>query len=681
MRKKPKYNYYKPFIDIKETVNNRYGILIIFIFIIVIVLIGNLFVIQVVKREYYVNVINSANDVFVFGSSAPRGRIYDRNGNIIVDNKAVKVIYYKKANNVKRKDELDMAYEVANLIDVGYDKLNEYNLKKFFLYNNKELGNIKITADEWQMLKERKLTSSDIENLKIERITSEDLKDFKEIDQEAAYIYYLMNKGYSYDEKIIKNIEVTEKEYAIIAENISKSPGFNTRLDWERTYPYQEVFRSIIGSISTIPSETKDLYLNQGYVLNDRVGTSYLEYQYESILKGEKNKYELLSDGSHRLIKEGKRGNDIVLTIDINLQKQVEAILADELIKAKQEKNSEYYNRSFVIITNPKTGEILAMAGKQITGDKDNYKIYDYTPGVVTSSVVVGSSIKGASHIVGYNTGALKINEKRADTCVKIASTPLKCSWKKLGNLDDITALKHSSNTYQFYTAIKVGKGKYEYDKPLKVASEAFNIYRNTFAEFGLGIKTGIDLPIESLGYKGNSTLSGHLLDFSIGQYDTYTPIQLSQYISTIANDGNRMEPYLLKSVYSPTKEGLSNLVSEKKQVVLNKVSTEDKYIERVKLGLKSVMEAGGTGYGYINSKYKPAGKTGTSQSFIDTNNDGIVDTETITNTFVAYAPYDNPTVTFTTISPDVGNGENSSYSRVNRRITQRVSDIYFKLY
>ena len=67
-------------------------------------------------------------------------------------------------------------------------------------------------------------------------------------------------------------------------------------------------------------------------------------------------------------------------------------------------------------------------------------------------------------------------------------------------------------------------------------------------SEYGLGIKTGIDLPIESLGYSGSSHLPGHLLDFSIGQYDTYTPIQLSQYINTLANGGTRLKPYLLKA-------------------------------------------------------------------------------------------------------------------------------------
>ena len=191
------------------------------------------------------------------------------------------------------------------------------------------------------------------------------------------------------------------------------------------------------------------------------------------------------------------------------------------------------------------------MSGKQIVWTSDGYKIYDYTPGIMTSPVAVGSVVKGASHIVGYNTGALQIGEVRDDSCIKIAATKEKCSWTYLGSINDITALKYSSNTYQFRTAINVGKGYYSYDAPLKIDETAFDIYRKTFNEFGLGIKTEIDLPVESLGYIGTSTKSGLLLDFSIGQYDTYTPIQLSQYISTIANGGNRMKFNLLKKVIS----------------------------------------------------------------------------------------------------------------------------------
>lgn len=665
-------------------IEKRYKVMIVIIVILLCILLGYLFYIQVLKKDYFKGKVASATIKIVYGDSAPRGRIYDRNGNLIVDNVCVKTIIYNK-NGLSTSEEIELAYKLGSILDVDFSKISDYDLRIFWLKNNDDLAKTFISEEEYNALSERKITSDDIEKFKLERIPKEYINGYSSVDKEAAYIYKLMNTGYSYAEKVIKKENVTDNEYAVIAENLGVLPGVNIKLDWEREYLYGNTFRTILGNVSSsdsgIPYELKNYYLNKGYTLNDRVGTSYLEYQYEDILRGVKNKYQVIN-GKYILLEEGRRGNDIKLTIDINLQKEIESILEEELLKTKSEPNTKFYNKSFVILSNPNTGEILAMAGKQILFKDGEYKFYDYTPGVTTTPVVVGSVVKGASHIVGYNNGGLSIGEVRDDRCLKIAATNEKCSWKYLGVLDDISALQYSSNTYQYNTAIKVAKGHYAYDAPLKIDAGAFDIYRNTFAQFGLGVLTGIDLPVESLGYKGDSLLPGHLLNFSIGQYDTYTPIQLSQYINTIANGGHRMKPYLLKSVYAPMKDGLTNRLYGTEATVLNVIDTDSVYLDRVKLGFQRVLDSG-TGIGYIDLNYKPAGKTGTSQSFIDTDNDGMVDTETITTTFVAYAPYDNPTISFTVISPDVYYDMNgSSYqSNVNKRIVNRVSKKYFEFY
>lgn len=681
-QRKPSYNFnsYKENKDIKIEIEKRYNILTFIIVLALLILVTSLFLVQVAGKEKYSQKLENLTKTVIYGESAPRGRIYDRNGKLIVDNIPSKVIYYKKPSGITTEEEIKTAYKLANMISLEI-KLNDYDFKNFWIKNHPKEANKRITDEEWKKLDERKLTSDDIYNLKIERVTNEDLSIYTELDKKAAYIYTLMNTGYSYDEKNIKNEDVTDEEYALVSENLSELKGVNTKLDWERTYPYGNVFKSILGNVSSsksgIPAELKDEYLKKGYSLDDRVGTSNIEYEYEDILKGKKNKYQVMSDGSYKLLEEGKRGNDIVLTIDIELQKALEEILTEEVINAKKEANTEYYNGSFVVITNPKTGEILAMAGKQLKQNDDgSYSTVDFTAGITQSTAVMGSVVKGASHIVGYNTGALKIGEVRYDNCVKIAATPEKCSWKYLGKLNDITALAQSSNTYQYYTAIKVGKGTYKYNKPLVIDKEAFNIYRNTFAEFGLGVKTGIDLPNEITGIKGNDSTSGLLLDFSIGQNDTYTPIQLSQYISTIANNGTRMRPYLYKGLYNDK----STFDQNKKE--LNKVNTEAKYMDRVQEGFKAVMSYG-LGVGYIDKTYKPAGKTGTSQSFVDTNGDHKIDKETISTTFVAYAPYDNPKVTFTIVSPNISrpDGRTNHQSAINKRLTNRVSKKYFEIY
>ncbi len=682
-RKKPlHYSYgYKINKDIKGEIEKRYNILTGIIVVAVIILIGGLFFVQIVNREYYSKEMETLASKTVDGPSAPRGRMYDRNGKLIVDNVAEKVIYYQKPSNVNFKTEKKVAYKLASMIEVDYSKLNDYDFKEFWIKSHKKEADKKITKEEWKKLDERKLTSDEIYKLKIARVTNDDLSIYNDLDKEAAYIYTLMNTGYSYEEKVIKNKDVTDEEYALVGENISKLHGVNTKLDWQRVYPYGDTFKSIFGSVSTsksgVPAELKDYYLKKGYSLDERVGTSYLEYQYEDLLHGIRNKYQITDDGSYKLIEEGSRGQDIVLSIDIELQKQVESILTEEVLKTKTEANTEFYNRSFVIISNPNTGEILAMAGKQVKEENGEQKVYDYTPGILTSPVVMGSVVKGASQIVGYNTGALKIGEVRQDTCVKIAATPEKCSWKQLGRLNDITALAQSSNTYQFYTAMKVGKANYKYNKPLVIDKDAFNIYRDTFAQFGLGVKTEIDLPIESLGYKGKNTTPGLLLDFSIGQYDTYTPIQLTQYIGTIATGGTRIKPTLYKGLYVDGK--ITNEVAPKE---LGKVDTKPEYMDRVHQGFEAVLKYG-TGAGYINMAYKPAGKTGTSQSFIDTDGDNVVDKETITTTFAAYAPYDNPRVSFVIISPDVSrpDGKTTHQSNINKRIASTISQKYFQNY
>ena len=689
MKKKiNKYKYYKKRVNIEEIIEKRYKILVIIIIIIMALLLSTLFYVQVIRNRYYSDKLNTLTVNIIEGDSTPRGRIYDRNGNVIVDNTSVKTIYYKKPNKVTTKQEIETAYKVAEYIEVNYKKLTEKMLKQFWILNNKEEINKRITDKEWKDYENRKLTLDDIDALKLERVTQDDIKDYEDIDREACYIYNLMNKGYYYTEKVIKKDDVTDEEYAKIAENINTLSGVNVKLDWERYYPYGNTFKTILGSVSSsssgIPYNLKEYYLDLGYALTDRVGTSYIEYQYEEYLKGTKATYQVNDDGSYTELTKGSRGNDIVLTIDIELQQAVEEILEEELIIAKKEKYTEYFDKSYVVINDPNTGEILAMAGKQIIENEDgSYSIYDYSPGVITGSVTPGSIVKGASHIVGYNTGSLQIGEVWKDECIKIAATPIKCSFRNYGYIDDLAALKYSSNVYQFYTAIKVGKGNYSYNKPLKIDESAFDIYRDTFAEFGLGVKTGIDLPNESLGYEGTNRLSGLLLDFSIGQYDTYTPKQLSQYMSTKANDGVRLKPYLLKAVFASKEEPLTSLIYETEVKELNKVNTEAKYLERVKEGFKQVTAPGGTGSGYIDYSYNPAGKTGTAQSFLDTDGDGIIDTATTTATFAAYAPYDNPEVVFTVISPDVAPEEvsYSNMSRVNTRISQKVSKKYFEIY
>lgn len=663
--------------------NRKITILEILIIILFLVIIYFLIDTIYIKKNYYISKLDELTNNTIYGSSAPRGRIYDKNYNILVDNIAVKVIYYQKEEDVTIKEEIELAYSLIDKIDLDYNKLNIRNLKEFYLILYSDICNKKITNEEYDKLNKRILTSTDIENLKISRITDNDLSIFNDNDKKAAYLYYLMNRGYSYSIKIIKEEDVTDNEYAYFSENNYKLNGFDTKVKWERYYPYNDTLRNILGTVGSIPKEDKNTYLKNGYELTDIVGISNIEKQYEDLLKGTKAKYKKLSNNKLLLIEEEKRGKDIVLNIDINLQIEIDNIIDNELIKAKSEANTKYLSKTYVVIQEANTGGILAISGRQVVKKDNNYLTYDISSYALTDPMTPGSVVKGISMLVGYNTGVIGTGEYMTDECIKLYNLPKKCSSHKIGRVNDIMALAESSNVYQFKIAMKVAGIDYSYNKNVTFNNDAFDIYRNTFKQFGLGVKTGIDLPIESIGYSGTKKTIDLLLNLSIGQYDTYTPIQLSQYITTIASNGNRLEPHLLKEIHKETDTSqIGELLEEKEIKILNTVDTKEEYLKRIQEGFSAVMSVG-LGKKVMGNSPNPAGKTGTSETFIDTDSDGIVDTETISNAFIGYAPSNNPKMTITVTSPDVSYiNSNSSYlTYMNRLIARKISNKYFEIY
>lgn len=673
MKKKKKFDYNKVLMK-------RTAVLFWAVFGLFLVVLGRIFMVMIVDNDKYSELLAELSYDTVEGDSTPRGRILDRNYNVIVDNKAVNTIVYKRDRTTSIKDMIELAYKVSKHLELEYGKITDRMKREFYLYKNSSECENLISDEEYELYKMRKLSSLEIEELKIERISEDVLLGFSEDDLRAAYLFYLMRNGYSYSEKVIKS-DVSDEEFAYISENNSTLVGFDTKIDWVRVYPYGDTMKSILGSVSSssqgVPAEEKDYYLDLGYALSDRVGLSYLEKQYEVYLKGKKSIYEVVSSSEVKLVEEGTRGNDIVLSIDINLQVEVEKIIEEQMLRAKKEANTEYYDHSSVIIQDPNSGEILVFASKRLV----NGEVVDNANSMLVSPITPGSVVKGASILVGYNEGAIKIGESMYDECVKIAGAPKKCSSvSNLGVIDDITALAKSSNVYQFKTAIRVNGQEYSYGMRLNFNQKAFDTYRSMYRSFGLGASTGIDLPVESLGYTAEDKSAGNLLDYVMGQYETYTPLQLSQYINTIANDGSRYQMHLLKEVVSP--EGEVIYTYEPK--VLNTIDTSSEYMSRMKEGFYAVMHAvGGYGRGYVDQKYDAAGKTGTSQSFIDTNNDGVIDTETITSTFVGYLPATNPKISIMVTSPNSSH-PNSNYdfaSLVTLRITKEVTNKYAEMY
>lgn len=618
-------------------------------------------------KEFFTLALNNKTVVYVSGGSAPRGRILDTNGKVLVDNLGVKTIYYNKIKGISTSEEIEIAKKLASILSVDESSILEQ--KEFWLVNNNNGSNL-ITEEEYKLLDERKLSSSDLYDLKIERISEDMLNEGNELFKKSAKIYSLMNDGYVYSKKEILK-RVSDEEYAKVIE--SNIPGVTGELSWERIYLYGDTLRNILGSIGSIPSEEVDEYLSNGYELTDIVGISYLEKEYEEYLKGKKAKYLVNSDNTLTLVEEEQRGNDLVLSIDIDIQMKAEEIIKDKILLGKKYPNTDYYKDSYALVSNPLTGEIIAMAGIRLNSD-DTWS--DISLNTINKSFTIGSAVKGATIAVGYQNNLIEMDKYITDSCVKLYLTPQKCSFKSLGRINDLTALAYSSNYYQFMIAIALTGNTYTPNMKLNATEEHFKIYRDMLASFGLGAITNIDLPGETTGIIGSTVADDLLLNLAIGQYDTYTPIEVLQYINSMAS-GTRMSLSLMKEIRNDDEVIVKNEIE-----VLNDVAVDEEYLNRIREGLTLVLKEG-TGKIYVRDDLLAAGKTGTSESFYDSDNDGKVDVQTITSTFAGYFPNEDPKYSVVVITPNIShnNGTNDTMyygaSKITKEITSFLADNY----
>lgn len=618
------------------------------------------------NKEYYTKLLDEKTNIYVYGISAPRGRILDCNGKVLVDNIGIKTIYYNKIKGITKSKELEIAGLLANILSVDEATIDE--LKEYYLINNND-GKYLITDEEYKLFEERKITKEEIDIKKRARVT-DDMLNYSSKEKTQAHIYSLMNKGYIYSKKKIAS-NLTEEEYAKIIE--SKIPGITGELSWDRIYLYGDTLKNIFGRIGSITKETKEYYLTKDYELTDTVGISYLENVYEDYLRGKKAKYKVGSDYTLTLLEEEQKGNDLILSIDIDMQIKTEEILKDKLILAKKYGNTEYYKDSYALVSDPLTGSIKAISGIRLNDDNT---FSDISLNNINKSYTIGSAVKGATIAVGYKYKLIEPGKYINDSCVKLLFVPQKCSFKKLGKVNDLTALSNSSNYYQYMIAIKLTGNTYTPNMKLNATKEHFKKYREMLSSFGLGVKTGIDLPNEQTGIMGKTIADDLLLNLSIGQYDTYTPIEVLQYINSVAT-GKRIKLSLMQEI----KNGEETLL-ENKSEVLNNVDLDKESLDRIKEGMKLVLSEG-TGKFYVPQGLNFAGKTGTSESFLDTNNDNIVDTATISSTFTGFYPADNPKFSVVVITPNVShkNGKTDAFyfgaSKITKELVTFLSNNY----
>lgn len=676
----------------------RLNILFLCVFILFSAMIIQLGKVQIIDGETYKNEVEKRENATV-SLSVPRGKIFDREGNPVVDNKSLRTITYTKMKGVKSEEILKTASQLAEIIEIlqeDIDKLTETDKKDFWMQLNPTLTEKLVSKKEINRFRDKDITGKNldkkIEELKRKRVTDKNLQDLTDKDIKVLAIKSKMTSGYQMAPQIIKK-DVSEKEFTIISEGLANLPGVDVSVDWERVYVNDGLFRSVLGNVSNsdegLPSERLDYYLVRDYSRNDRVGKSYIEQQYEDVLHGTKKEVRSVADKQGTTIRtetisEGKSGKNLTLTIDMELQKKVEESI-EKILKAYKGSES-MLDRAFVVMMNPKNGQVLSMAGKRLVEKDGKTEIEDYALGTMTSSYELGSTVKGATVLTGFETKAITPGTYFYDAPMKFKGTREKKSWKEFGNIDDLRALQVSSNVYMFHTALKIAGVDYVKNSSLNIKQEYFDKMRYYFRQFGLGVPTGIDLPNETAGQIGKKdNQPGFLLDYSIGQYDTYTPLQLVQYISTIANGGYRMKPQIVQEVREQTsqKDEIGKVVHAVEPIVLNKIDMKEDYINQVKEGFRKVFQEGdGTGVrAFQKASYKPAGKTGTAQtvyggeSDIGRNEKGER-RECYNLTLAGYAPYDNPEVAFSVVVPWVMNDK----SGINSDIGKEVLDAYFEL-
>ena len=618
-----------------------------------------------------------------YSTDAPRGEIVDRNYVKLVQNTNVICATYYAPKKIKDEQLKTSAKFLAKTINLDTSSISTRNKKDYFIIAYPDLADELVSDEEKAKLKEQNNYDSALLNLQIERITDEMLEEYMDENTlKYTHFYYLMKSCSSGSSVLAEGI--SEEEASIIGENIDILPGIDVTTDWSRQYVYDREFSQVLGRVTTkkqgLPSEMKNELLALGYQNDSRVGVSGLEAQYENILRGSDSSYTLNYDSSGNPIvtstKSGTAGSNIRLSIDWELQQFADSIIEEELVKMNSQ--NKFFNKMFFTLMDPYTGEIIVMSGKII--NKETGEVTDYAAGNYLDANLIGSTIKGGTLYTAFKEGVITPGTTFMDEPIKIKGTKEKKSHRNLGLINEIDALAYSSNVYMFRIAMLLGGANYVYDGPLKINDEAFETLRRDLGELGLGVKTGIDIPNEAFGYRGSKRTGGYLLDASIGQYDTYTNIQLAQYACTLANGGKRIKPHLFLDSYVTDADGLANANYTVKTEVLDDVSEQTTAFSQIKQGMRAcVTRTNGTCNSYWSSKsYVTYAKTGTAEDYT-----GTGETDYPNHLQIGYIQADEnsePIVAFACIAirqTTASNGGSSSAPLISQQIIDKYVEKY----
>ena len=496
-------------------------------------------------------------------------------------------------------------------------------------------------------------------------------EDINQIRKILAIRYQILQDGYSTTKSITIANSISRESALEFNERSESFPGISVSVEPTRQYSSGNLASHVVGTIGKI-SEVKE-----GYNTNDYIGKTGIEYLFEKYLKGQDGtkQIDMSVDGTNTeeyVTQEAVEGSDVVLTIDANLQKVTEEALANNIKKINSGGFGKKYstNSGAAIVMNVKTGEVLSMASYPDFNPQDfvggisaeNWEKYNTedTPQVnktMQTAYAPGSIFKMVTAIAGLESGAISTKETINDTGVYPKYTNPKC-WiytdyhRGHGRLNVSGAIQHSCNYFFYETADRMG-----IDTLAKYAKY-----------FGLGTKTGIELPNETSGTLASKETkenlyhekwyAGETLSAAIGQsYNSFSLVQIAKYISMLANGGNKIQPTIVEKIINSDgtevpKEEIQNLINEKagiKQEDQEEISISQENLKAVLQGMESVTDdQGGTAYSiFKNFAISVGGKTGSAET----------STGKVNAWFVGFAPFEDPQIAVVVLVENGGHG------------------------
>lgn len=577
---------------------------------------------------------------------ATRGQIFDRNGNVIVGNRQGNDVVFNAAEFPEYSEQEERNKLIKSLIDL-FEKNNvEWNDDMPIVLDAN--GNYQFAPDREKdiaTMKSRDIlrlnkyaTADDCMNELIERykLESYSKSDARKI---ASVCYEMKINNFNSANPYTFATDVSDLVASVIKENSVFYKGVDVQIANYREYTDGTLAPHIIGVTGVISAEEYAELKNDGYGMDDIVGKTGIEQLYEKQLKGKNGKKIVTTalDGTQTVVTEGlENGDNVFLTIDAGLQKVTQDALADKINSL----DSANKGGGAAVVMNCKTGEILAIATYPSYDLNTYYDDYDKLAKDANSPLynraLLSAYAPGSTAKVSTAIGILEegvADENSTIECTGTYKYGLVCNNNPdKTTIDMRTAIQDSCNIYFYHFGGEL------------LGIEKMNIYREML---GLGQPTGIELyentgVLDSPSYRaslGQKWQTGFSLQSAIGQAgNLFTPLQLCNYVSTIANGGTRYSAHIIKSVYSADN---STLIEEKKPEVVCETGFKKKNVQIIKEGMRRVATVTLEGK-FDDSVVEVACKTGTSTVEKTINGKkGIY-----SNGFlITFAPYDDPEI------------------------------------